>query len=437
MNPMNPANLSVAKTPGQKTTPVTTTRTQTLSTTQTSKRKEFPKSNTPTSGTFRLQAKRLFLTYPKCETPKEEVALNIKAYFQENLQWFIVARELHEDGTPHIHAAIEVKVPIHTRKAEALDILVATSKNPKGQHGNYQSMKDQYGTIKYVTEDGDFLEEGIDSEAILAKKQGKHANMVALLKKGKTPAEVMEEYPCQYFLMRKQVHEFYNDLQLKQMDQKKPPLKRISAPPGKMQTDQAQLLLTWLQDNLMPQARKDRKPRSLHLYLKGPPGIGKSRMANELRNVLRVYDIPGEKWADSYENGIYDLLLFDEFNGQKTIQEMNVLTDGYVTPLVRRCKPPILKKDILPTIVISNKLPGEVYHKSDQAYVEAFASRYLIIDYGEEKIDLEFEIEDREPEKEKEKEKEKEEPILLDTDSEGEEMPPSKLQKLIEEMEKN
>lgn len=199
------------------------------------------------------------------------------------------------------------------------------------------------------------------------------------------------------------------------MNQKKPKLMKIT---GKMETEADRLLVEWLQENLMPEKRKNRKPRTLHLYLEGPPGIGKSRLANQLREVLSVYDIPGEKWNDGYQDGAFDMLLYDEFNGQKSIQEMNVMTDGYITPLVRRNQPPYLKKDILPAVVISNKSPEGVYHnlvQKDQAYVDAFKSRYLHIRI-DNKIDVLFESEQEEKEKEKEKEI-----IVLESDEELEE----------------
>jgi len=110
-----------------------------------------------------------------------------------------------------------------------------------------------------------------------------------------------------------------------------------------------------------------------------------------------VYDVPAETWNDAYQDGIYDLIVFDEFQGQKSIGQLNALTDGYTTPLIRRGTHPYLKNDKLPVIICSNKLPHDVYHNAkDRAYVDAFASRYLIIDfYGaevESKIDIHFEV---------------------------------------------
>lgn len=116
----------------------------------------------------------------------------------------------------------------------------------------------------------------------------------------------------------------------------------------------------------------------------GPTGIGKSYLLNQLRELFRVYDVPHESWNDTYQDGIYDLIVMDEFNGQKTITEMNLLTDGYQTPLKRRGTSPYLKTDCLPVILCSNKYPLEVYHNvflKDKALVEAFNARYELLDF--------------------------------------------------------
>jgi len=116
-----------------------------------------------------------------------------------------------------------------------------------------------------------------------------------------------------------------------------------------------------------------------------------------------------------YADGIYDLIVFDEFQGQKPIGQLNALTDGFTTPLVRRGTHPYLKNDKLPVIICSNKLPHDVYNKTtDRAYVDAFASRYLILDFYEAgftgKIDIEIQTASNEA-------------VILPSDNEEEEEP--------------
>lgn len=336
--------------------------------------------------TFRLQAKNLFLTYPRCTMEKELVRDNLKGYFKENIKWFVIAREDHEDGTPHIHIVVSLKEKAHIRKQEDLDKIT-------GSHGNYQAARNVMKCAKYAVKDQDYLEEGIDMKAMIQQELSEKPTkkLVSALMEGKTPKQIMREYPELYFNSRKKVEEFYSDLQLQLLEIKKPKIIGISEGEMLISGDMKKLV-EWLKMNVVNQDLKERKPRMKHLYLRGEPGIGKSFLASQLRVLMRVYDLPHESWNDGYQDGCYDLIIMDEFNGQKTITEMNLITDGYVTPLKRRGMCPYLKKDALPVIIISNKAPEEVYHKADRVLVEAFASRYEVVHIFN-KIDIRFEEE--------------------------------------------
>lgn len=53
----------------------------------------------------RIQAKGWFLTWPKCPISKED-ALELLKATGELTEW-VVASELHQDGTPHLHAFLK------------------------------------------------------------------------------------------------------------------------------------------------------------------------------------------------------------------------------------------------------------------------------------------------------------------------------------------
>jgi len=91
--------------------------------------------------------KRFFLTYPTCtRTPQELVA-----YLQGKapVRSYLVARELHQDGQPHLHACVEFKT--HQRKA--VDWL-----DDFGVHPNKQDPRKWAACKQYCKKDGDFLE---------------------------------------------------------------------------------------------------------------------------------------------------------------------------------------------------------------------------------------------------------------------------------------
>ncbi|XP_039143985.1 uncharacterized protein LOC120281140 [Dioscorea cayenensis subsp. rotundata] len=54
----------------------------------------------------RCSAKNFFLTYPQCSLSKEEALSQLLAIpLPSNKKFIRVARELHEDGQPHLHTA--------------------------------------------------------------------------------------------------------------------------------------------------------------------------------------------------------------------------------------------------------------------------------------------------------------------------------------------
>jgi len=354
-----------------------------------------PQEKTAQKKSWRLECKQLYLTFPQCRTSKEEALQNSIKKFGEELKWIVICEEAHKDGSPHLHASIALHERYRSRDQHDLDVLVVSSSHPSGKHGNYQATRNIKKNLEYVTKKGKYLVHGdLDLTAVLEKKGSVYQPIVEELLNGKTPEEIRIMYPCQYFLKRKEIHAFHLDVEMTKHQSEKPKIVNVRQE-GPM-NDTLMCLVTWLRENLLMLDLKKRKPRQKHLYLCGPPGIGKSRLLTQLREILRVYDIPAETWNDSYQDGIYDLMVFDEFQGQKAIGQLNGLTDGYTTPLIRRGTHPYLKNDKLPVIICSNKLPHDVYHNAkDRAYVDAFSSRYLVLDFYNdaiEKIDIKFDV---------------------------------------------
>jgi hypothetical protein len=76
---------------------------------------------------FRLNSKGFFLTWPQCSATKEEAAAMLHS--KGELEKLIVCRELHADGTPHLHAFAKYKTAKNYTTQSCFDI---------GEfHGNY------------------------------------------------------------------------------------------------------------------------------------------------------------------------------------------------------------------------------------------------------------------------------------------------------------
>lgn len=102
---------------------------------------------------FRLATKNLFLTYPRCDLPKEEILQFLSDKLADRNPHIRVARELHEDGHPHLHCFIRLERKLQTRTNRYFDY--------NGHHPNIQSrLRDLAACFEYVSKDNDFVDYG-------------------------------------------------------------------------------------------------------------------------------------------------------------------------------------------------------------------------------------------------------------------------------------
>lgn len=94
----------------------------------------------PAPKAYRLQGKKIFATFPKSDTTPELAMERIKAW--KPIDKALVARELHADGSFHLHCLIWLKKRIDVKSPKALDFIAGT-------HGNYQIMKDPPKCVMY------------------------------------------------------------------------------------------------------------------------------------------------------------------------------------------------------------------------------------------------------------------------------------------------
>ena len=90
-----------------------------------------------------------------------------------------------------------------------------------------------------------------------------------------------------------------------------------------------------------------------------------------------------ENWNDHYRDKEYDLIVLDEYKGHKTIQFLNPWLSNDPFPVSRRGKPPVMKRDALPFIILSNYRPEEAYSNASPVSLEALLSRLEVIEFSE------------------------------------------------------
>nr|QIH45327.1 replication protein [Ageratum yellow vein China virus] len=108
---------------------------------------------------FRISAKNYFLTYPHCSLTKEETLDQIKTLGTTvNKLYIKVCRELHEDGSPHLHVLIQFEGKFICTNQRLFD-LVSPSRSAHF-HPNIQEAKSSSDVKSYLDKDGDTLEWG-------------------------------------------------------------------------------------------------------------------------------------------------------------------------------------------------------------------------------------------------------------------------------------
>jgi len=336
---------------------------------------------------FQIRSKTLFLTFPQCETPLKVFCELISEYFAPHLSYGVCSREDHEDGNHHLHAALCLSTKKTINNAHALDVLVSPP-----QHGDY-SGRFKGGAVKafeYVMKDGDYLPlpfqdpprfDLLTLALNLLKKKGKAQIVVDLIQEGGTLDDLDDREPVFVMTNLRKLQEYFAFRSLKARrrafveGQKKTIL--VQPAPGYW-TSSSQLIASWLNTNI----RQPRKHRQRQLWVRSAPGAGKTSLLMMLEKAygLSIYFwSTDEKWWDGYDDGAYDLIVLDEYKAQKRITELNPILSGDPRPVSRRGRHPLVKRDNLPVLILSNFYPAEAYHKASPSALAPLLERLQVV----------------------------------------------------------
>ena len=290
----------------------------------------------------------------------------IKLLFGANLLWCCVSAEEHQDGTPHLHAVWKLKKRRSFSGAGGMAKLDALT----GKHGDYRKAEKLWAALGYVAKKGEYTTYGIDVESALssAAKKTSTADALAVEQKEGGPEPMAKRLrtlrnanPGFYLMHRKKIQDFASEIELEKQQGEKP-----SGTFGAQVEEDSEWnhrIMDWLNKNML--VERPHKQKQLWLY--GPTNIGKTTLITQLDNLgIRIYRMPYDNnWFDSYANGAYDLIIFDEYGKSNTypVHKLNQWLEGAVLPVCRRGQAPLLKMENLPMIVLSNHSPEEVYSK--------------------------------------------------------------------------
>lgn len=315
---------------------------------------------------FRLTGKSFFLTFPQCSRTKEIARDHIEHRFQKELKGYIVCEEQHKDGTPHLHVYLQFHEKKNFKAHDCFDFI-------GGQHGSYEVAKSIRGSVTYCTKGGVYLAKGVDVDAIKKKKASRSSEYASMLMDGKTLADINKEDPGYVMLNKRKLEEYETwvtcqNSKKSKVDWVPPPLDGL--------TDANAQIAKWICSNI----RQPRTFKAPQLFITGKTNLGKTSLVEWLGLSLSVYHIPQtEDFYDLYSDD-HDLVVFDEFKGQKTIQWMNLFLQG-AHMSIRKKGSQYLKTKNLPVIILSNYSLGDCYPKArDDGRLETLQSRLEIVE---------------------------------------------------------
>lgn len=346
---------------------------------------------------FRLQSKGIFLTYPQCPYPLDDFFNNLKSRFSDPLDQIYCSREQHEDGEWHLHAVIFLNKQLRTSNVKFFDDLVDPPKHP-----NIQSkLKSRPQTISYVMK-------GPDDSLKRSTHQWEQFLKLAKSKTSTKPVAILEIVNARDLSLPSAVPALLDELDnsehqpylLRHLHQVRDYLAYRHGKALRHGTAAALQIPVRVRPALTPlissnvrianwlnsAIRIQRPRRSRQMWIKAPPAAGKTTMISNLEEwfKLRIYWWPkDETWWDAYEDGAYDVIVLDEFRSQKKITDLNPILSGDPLPLSRRRSAPLVKRDNLPVIILSNFSPEECYSKCSATQLAPLLDRleYIEVDH--------------------------------------------------------
>lgn len=329
-------------------------------------------------GRYRLAGKKIAMTFPQYDEDPATMLQKIKdRWTEDGIKWCVVAREDHQDGSKHLHIGLWLTRTFQSVRPDCLDFLA-------GKHGNYKMMHDPPGWVEYITKDDDYVFYGITPSVYLRarkkKKSTSFLEVALLIQEGSTTEQVNVLHPgfCLQHLRKCRDYEAFCVMNV--------PQSLIAWSPLNLEdlTGPCLEVSIWLNSNLSQPRPFGKK----QLLIIGPTGVGKTSLVEALSSFQRIYSVPmNEDWYCHYSDVKYDLMIFDEYRSQKTIQFMNQFVEGSVCQYKIKGGAAGLKRKNMPAIVLSNYQPSQMYPTVQAQRPECIATferRFQIVNLNNE-----------------------------------------------------
>ena len=282
-----------------------------------------------------IQGKSLFLTYSQAEKQaakdlqekptKEKLYLFLSDYAKSEscLSGVAVCEEKHKDGSSHFHCFVDFSKKVIINEPREFDFL--------GIHPHISAVVNREKALCYMMKEDRKIEMDDHMQNLCCQWQSTALYVAEFyLKKGFGPdltAEKMRHYGFTHY---HKIRTWWKALQaanIRKQEQKK------DGWPAVMEKFQGlpQVIfdaLKFAAECSQKEIHRPLKSKNLLLWSSNP-SVGKTTLTLELKKYLRTFDFPTDGWWDGYDDGFYDLVVWNECNfvGWQ-ISDLNRLFEG-------------------------------------------------------------------------------------------------------------
>lgn len=286
---------------------------------------------------FRLQAKNLFLTYPKCSEDKEKLLNFLIDHTSLSCRFVMIAQEHHEDGQLHLHAYVQLNDKCNIKSAKSLDFA--------GCHGDYKAAKGNYFEVK------DYLEKE-DTNCLIWGDPNTAKNKSEETKDGIARRNLMlASTPL-------------------------PELVRT----GEIRLEQYCSIKRSIQAYIVDSTKIGDFMFRRCIWLNDHPGVGKSRICRELFG--NFYSKPQNKWWDGYTN--QPVVVLEDFDkaGSCLSHYIKIWTDSY--SFYGEAKGTSVGCLYSVFVITSNYWPNQIWkEEEDPELIQAVERRSIMVNYAQ------------------------------------------------------
>ena len=347
-----------------------------------------------------LQGKRFFLTishFDKLEEVFKMLELTSEEHF---IGKFAVVLETHTADSnkgKHIHVFVEF-----TKKRgiglKFFDFL--------GKHGNLQIVRSIEAVLQYMNKEN-VCKANFDVNRLLLSKRETFANTISMLMiNGWSETELINEYRSilanmpwsAAFAFGKKAIAANKALKSRPIIRMRQITReiiesRLSAEELKVFDSDHQFAIFVDYVNKILRYGNQQLHKQCCLSIVGEPSIGKSTVVNELKKFFTTYIFPLDGWHTQYDNGIYEIILWNEWD-IKLLSRSDLLlfTEGEIVDLkvkytkaVKEDRPMIILTSNQTYVTQVNRRYGYEIELRDMC-IKALSVRFVELNFGTTKI---------------------------------------------------